>query len=194
MARYGPIVSNTGNVSLGMAQIRVGVSADDIADIDPSLAASNSLGAMANTKFMGNTDFFNFESGFPLLSDFSTPIRESASLECAFHEMTPQNLAYAYGIDANTGYDTATSGEIPLGNRGTPEFVRLEALYTFPNKSNTMTIIFPRAQVVSNNELDLQSENPTAVTITFEAKTASSDQTNGNAAWDDKPLGRIAWA
>lgn len=194
MARYGPIVTSTGSLALGLAQIRVGASATNIADIQPALTSTDSLGAMANTKFMGNTDFFKFESGYPLLEDITTVTRETAALECAFHEISPQNMAYAYGIDATTGYDTATSGEVPLGNRGVPVYLRMEALYTFPNKSNTMTIIFPRAQITSSNELDLQSESATAVTIVFEAKTASSDQTDGDAVWNDKPLGRIAWA
>jgi hypothetical protein len=42
-------------------------------------------------------------------------------------------------------------------------------------------------------EIDLQSEDAAAVPVTIEGKRADSEVTGGNAVWDDKPLGRIAW-
>jgi hypothetical protein len=41
--------------------------------------------------------------------------------------------------------------------------------------------------------MDLQSEDAATVPIIFEAKRADSEVSGGNAVWDDKPLGRIAW-
>ena len=190
MARYGPVTNDTSTVALGLAQIRVGSSSTNIANDSAALTSSDSIGALANTKFTGNTDWFKLESGWPLLEDYAIPIRESAMLECAFKELTPYNLALAYGLDPAT-YTQVHSGEIPLGARTAPEYVRMEALYTFPNGSNTMTIIFPRAQPTSAVEVDLQTEDAAAVPLTFESKNASSNVTGGNAIWDDKPLGAI---
>ena len=127
------------------------------------------------------------------MEDYVLPIRESAMLECAFKEITPQTMNYAYGVDATSGYDEVHSGEVALGGRVAPDYVRMEARYTFPNGTNYMDIIFPRAQVMASVEVDLQTEDAAAVPITFEAKRADSEVSGGDAVWDDKPLGRIAW-
>ena len=194
MARIGPVTTDTTAISIGLMQIRVGVSADNIANIHAALSSSDSIGALASTKFVGNTDWYKLESGFPLIEDFTTPIREGAALECAFKEITPYNLALAQGIDPATGYDEAHSGEIVLGGRSAPAYLRIEGVYTYPDKTSTMTFIFPRAQVSANTDMDFSAEDAAAVTLMFESKNASSDVSGGNAVWDAKPLGRIAFA
>jgi hypothetical protein len=196
MARKGPVTKDTSTVALGLAQIRVGPSAANIGSIAPVFTSTNSIGALANTRFIGNTDWFKLESGFPLIEDFTTPIREAAAMECAFKEITPLNFALAYGFDPDESpYDAMTvhSGEVPIGDRTAPDYIRMEADYTYPNGTNHMYIIFPRAQVSASVEVDLQSEDAAAVPITIEAKRADSEVEGGSAAWDDKPLGRIAW-
>lgn len=196
MARKGPITTDTTTVALGLAQIRVGSSSDNIADIHPALSSSDSIGALANTTWRGPTEWYKLESGFPLIEDFTTPIREAAHLECAFKEITPANVALAYGHDPNASpYSTMTvhSGEVPLGGRSAPDYIRMEARYTYPSGTDYMDIIFPRAQVSANPEAALAEADAAAITITFESKNASSDVTDGNAVWDDKPLGRIYW-
>jgi len=194
MARYGPIATDTSTVALGLAQVRVGSSSDYITSPGAALSSTDSIGSLANTKFTGNTDWYKLEGGFPLIEEFTTPIREGAMLECAFREITPENLSIAHGIDVSSGSYEVHSGEVVLGGRTAPEYVRMEAVYTYPNGSNTMTIIFPRAQVSANVEIDLQAEDAAAVPITFESKNASSDVSGGDAVWDDKPLGHIIWA
>ena len=194
MARHGPIATDTSTVALGLAQIRVGSSSDNIASPGAMLSSSDSIGSLANTKYTGNTDWYKLEGGFPLIEEYTTPIREGAMLECAFREITPKNLALAHGMDITLGDYSAHSGEVVLGGRTAPDYVRMEAVYTYPNGTNTMTIIFPRAQVSTNVEMDLQTEDAAAVPITFESKNASSDVAGGDAVWDDKPLGHIIWA
>lgn len=197
MARKGPVTKDTSTIALGLAQVRIGASATYINNLHAQLTASDSIGALANTRFVGNTDWFKLESGFPLIEDFTTPLRESAMLECSFKEITPMNMALAYGFDpAEEPYASMAvhSGEIPLGDRSAPEYVRMEAIYTYPNGSNYMHIIFPRAQVSANVEMDLQSEDAAAVPVSIEAKRADSEVSGGSSVWDDKPLGRIAWS
>ncbi len=193
MARYGPLTKDTSTVALGLAQVRLGVSATYIAQPGPALSSSNSIGALANTKFTASTDLWKLESGFPLLEDYTIPIREKAMLECSFKEITPMNMAFARGIDASSGYTLAHSGEVALGGLVAPSYVRMEAVYTYPDAVNEMIIIFPRGQVTSSIEVDLQAEDAAAVPITIEAKRADSDVSGGNAIWDAKPLGRILW-
>ena len=191
MARTGPVTKDTSTIAFGLAQVRVGAAAANVNSINPVLVAANSIGALANTNFTGSVDYWKLESGFPLLEDYTIPIREKAALECAFKEVTPMNLAFAKGIDATSGYTSVHSGEIGLGNIAAPSFVRMEALYTYPDGLNEMVIIFPRSQVTANMEVDLKAEDAAAVPITFEAKRADSETSGGSSVWDAKPMGRI---
>ena len=192
MARKGPVTTDTTSIALGLAQIRVGASALNIATVGQVLSSDDSIGSLAATKFIGHTEFFRLEGGFPLIEEFTTPIREAAALECSFREISPYTLAMAYGIDPS-GEVLVHSGELALGGKVAPAYIRMEALYTYPDGVNTMAIIFPRAQVSADLEMDLQSEDAAAIPIMFESKNASSDVQGGNAAWDDMPLGRIEW-
>ena len=192
MARKGPVTTDTTSIALGLAQIRVGVSAANIGYLGQRLVAGDSIGSLANTKFIGHTEYFKLEGGFPLIEEFTTPIREAAALECSFRQISPYTMKLAYGIDPS-GETLVHSGELALGGKVAPDYVRMEALYTYPDGVNTMAIIFPRAQVTADLEADLQSEDAAAVPITFESKNASSDVAGGDAVWDNMPLGRIEW-
>lgn len=301
MARSGPVTKDTSTVALGLAQIRVGKADANVANISPALVADDSIGALANTKYIGETSYWKLESGFPLLEDMTLPLRESAALECAFKEISAKNLALARGIDplvdlsatatavaTNSAEGTTTGtitvddnggvvtdrftavveaeaggvttvsiygevsgkvassltddadiapdnggnpyftlpsgffsgtwavgdtfvfdtkefvagtdafadnhvGRIKLGSLKAPDYVRMEAVYTYPNGINHMYIIFPRANVVSSIELDLQAEDAANVPITFEAKRADSEVAGGHTNWDDSPLGAIVF-
>jgi len=189
LTRSGPLTKDPRAVALGLAQIRIGVSAANIASTGAVLLVANSIGALATTKYTGKTDFWKLESGFPLLEDLSLPIRESSMLECGFKEISMANLQLARGIDPSDEYaDT----NIALGGLVAPEFIRMEAVFTFPDGLSQMVIIFPRANVVSSMEIDLKAEDAAVVPITFEAKRADSGlSTGGNSAWDAMPLGCI---
>lgn len=194
MATTGPTTKDTTTIALGLAQIRIGNSADNITKQHPVLVAADSIGALANTKFVGNAEFFKLESGYPMLEDAVFPLRESAALECAFKEMTPFNLALARGLDpTNALYANEHTGAIKLGTLAAPVSVRMEAIYTYPDGTNTMNIIFPRAQVSGAIEMDFAPEEPAAVAVSIEAKRADSEVSGGNACWDDKPIGQILW-
>lgn len=297
MATTGPTTKNTSTVALGLAQIRVGNSAANIASTTSVLSASNSIGALGETNYTGTVDYWKLESGFPALEDLVLPLRESAMLAVTYKEITPFNVALARGLDPTatvtgtviegdavstsgtttgsvtvaetadneitetwtvvfTGADagdiygaetgivhsftdlttamtplhdtdkeyftipanffsgtwaaddvftfrtTATvtgtsaygddhTGSINLGTMTAPAYVRMESVYTYPNGTNHMYIIFPRANVTGNLELSMQAEDAAAPPMSFEAKRADSGVTGGNAAWDSAPLGKI---
>ena len=90
-----------------------------------------------------------------------------------------------------TAYDQAHSGSIGLGGMSAPDYVRMEAYYTFPNGTNHLHIIFPRANVTSSMEIAFNATDNAAPAITFESKGASSDVQGGHAVWDTMSLGRI---
>ena len=174
MARSGPIIVSENSIPLGLAQVRIGAFSGHIANIHPALSSSDSVGALANTSFIGEKEYFTLETGFPLVEDKSWCIREKAKMECAFYELTPANMALATGKDpAAEPYAsmTTTSGEIPLGEMADAEFVRMEAVYTYPNGLNFMTVIFPKAQVLGAVNVEFASENPASVPVSERTRT-----------------------
>lgn len=196
MARTGPVTRDTSTVALGLAQIRVSAvtttpESGNIAKTTPVLTAEDSIGALAQTKFTSAVEYWRLTSGFPALEDMVVPLSESASLECQFKELSPYNVALAKGLDPSTFKADNHKGVIPLGMVKESAKVRMEAHYTFPDGVNTMTIIFPRAQVTASMELDFQAEDSANPSMTFEAKRADSEIEGGNSVWDNMPLGCI---
>lgn len=301
----GPQTKYSSAWALGLMDIRVGACASNIANIDAVLLTTDSsLGAMAQTKFAGSTEFFRQMSGFPKREDGVIPLSEEAALEITFKELTPFNVALARGLDptasrtpvaiedvalvstlgtrdaaksiavidatpadwaaideewtvyftgATTGviigkqtgtvhtfanltgamepvdgdsnkyfsipasfftgtwaegdtyvfytmaggataYASAHSGNIGFGAMAAPVDLRVEAVYTFPNGTNTLTFILPRAQAEASTEIDFAEEEEAKPPIRLAAKDASSANAAGNAVWDDMPLGRMIWA
>lgn len=187
----GPVTKDTSSLALGLAQIRVGASATNIAKTAEVLVVGDSIGSLANTKFTHEIEYWRHASGFPLLEDYVIPLRGTAKLDCAFEELSPENLDLAVGVDISAGSYSAHSGQVELGNLVAPSYVRMEANYTFPDADYRMVIIFPRAQVESAIEVDLQKEDAAAVPISFSAKRADSATSGGDAHWDSMPLGVI---
>ena len=190
----GPITKDTSSLALGLAKIRVAASESFISLKRAALSGeAMSVGALANTKFVGQTDWYKHQSGFPMLDDYVIALRDSAAMECAAEEMTPYNFAMIMGIDPTTGaYGLAHSGEIDLGSRVSPAYLRMEAEYYFPNGTNKMVIVFPRAQVVSNAEFDLQKEEAANLPMVFESKRADNHVTYGST-WTACPLGIVVF-
>lgn len=94
---WGPRSINTDTRTLGMFLIKVGASAPNIDIITPVLTQTDSLGAMASTKFSGAAEFHILESGYPKMEDGKIPLSVKAGLECAYKEMTSYNFALAMG-------------------------------------------------------------------------------------------------
>jgi len=194
MSRTGPVTKDTRSIALGLAQIRVAPYAAYKGQIRQILPATKSVGALAETKFVGNVDFFKLESGFPMLEDAVFPLREAAAMEIAFKELSPANIALARGLNPEN-YSNAHQGTIPLGQLIAPVYIRMEAVYTYPDGTNTMVYIFPRAQVVAEIEMDFAAEEPAAVSMRIEAKRCDGEVVDtdnpGQAIWNGAPLGRI---
>jgi hypothetical protein len=191
---YGPVTKNTSALMVGFLQIRVGPSASNIANAGRVLSAAASIGALAATSFSSTKEFFKHYSGFPRLLDTTIPLSEEAAIEAQYEELTPYNVALAYGIDPTGGdYADAHSGEIPLGNLRSPDYVRMEADGTFPDGVHHMYFTFPRAQVTSDFKLDFQGGDTAKPTVIFTSNIADSNVDGGSAVWDGKPLGSIAF-
>ena len=192
MARTGPLTKDPTTVALGLADVRVGVSSTYIGQIAAILPVANSIGTLANTKFISTVEVYRLLSGYPMLEDAVFPLSEIAAFELAFREITPANMALARGLDP-AAYTDAHLGQIKLGSIAAPSNVRIEIVYTYPDGTNTMTFIFPRAQITAAIEMDFAPEEPAAVAVRAESKRADGSIAGGHTIWDDKPLGLIVW-
>lgn len=292
----GPITKDTSTIALGLAQIRVGVSATNISVATPVLTVAQSIGALGSTKFTSSVEFWTLESGFPANTDMKIPLKETVEMEVSFKEITPFMLALARGVDPNSvgagwtfsavakvvsaggtvdvakpvgtsgantmvdtytitftsataytvtalsgtvvsgtgaigslsaftigggaafsipanfvtgtiatgdvfrfsvtksGYSNNHSGTINLGTMKAPDYVRMEAVYTYPNGTNTMVIIFPRANVTSNTEVSFNATDAAAPTITFTSMNAASTTAGGSSVWDAAPSGIVLFS
>jgi hypothetical protein len=204
--RTGPVTRAADTVPIGLAKVLV--NPDWKTYFETRGAALNettdSLGALNSSSFNSEVDFWRLESGFPAFEDVVVPLRERASFELEFKEVHPRNMALARGDDP-TGLDDNHSGEITLGTLSTPENVRMEAVYTYPDKVHKMLFIFPRAQISSSASISFAQEDNSNVPMTIEARRADSetqevldaiddgDITDGTV-WDDAPLGVIQFS
>jgi hypothetical protein len=198
MARKGPTTVFPQAAEAGLAQIRVGPSASNITKTGKALTADNSIGAMASTKVGSNTEWLRLMSGFPELEDYAVVTQETAYLECAFREITPYTLSLAAGLDPTAQTYKATSasyqsGEVALGGRSAPVYIRVEAEYTYPNGTKYMTVIYPRAQATASIELDWSNSEWAACPLRLEAKRADGEIDGGDNVWNAAPLGHIIW-
>lgn len=92
------------------------------------------------------------------------------------------------------GYASATTGEILLGNLSSPDYLRVEGVYTFPDASFDMVVIFPRAMAMTDNgELAFANDASATISMTFTATPADDSISGGNSVWNASPLGKIVF-
>ncbi len=164
---------------------------DGTIDDDVTLSGSLTEGGVYTLHFTSATEFsVNGETGtagteFTLTDTFTLP-------EGYFTGTWDAGDTHTIAIYASGGnYADAHSGEVTLGTMSSPAFVRVEAIYTYPNQINHLYIIFPRANVTSSMNLNFAAQDNANVPITLEAKRADSGVVGGHVAWNNAPLGRI---
>jgi hypothetical protein len=126
------------------------------------------------------------------MEDAIYPLSEIAAMEVAFRELTPANFALARGLNP-ASYPDIHTGRINLGTIVAPIDIRVEMIYTYPDKTNTMTFVFPRAQAVANIDMAFSEKEPAAVAVRLESKRADDGIAQGDAIWNGSPLGYILW-
>jgi hypothetical protein len=190
--RTGPTTKQPTAVGLGLAEVRVGLCSTYIGQRRAILPASASVGNLAETKFISMVEVYRLLSGSPELEDAIYPLSEIAAMEIAFLELTSANFALSRGLNPSS-YPNAHTGEIKLGTIASPTDIRVEMIYTYPDKVNTMTFVFPRAQVVANIDMAFSAKEPAAISLRIESKRADDGIAQGHVIWNDSPLGYIRW-
>jgi len=175
---------NRESVSLGLAKVYIGGSLANIGSIAPVLTSSDYFSALAEVSFMMNKEFVTLLSssgGIEYIQDLLLK-KADWSIDVNFLEIYQKTLSYALGGDG---------GSTELGTTfiTKPSDIRVELIFTYPNKTNQMILVLPRMAVSTSVLGAFTEEDALSIPITFSAKRA--DNIAGGTVWSVYPYGRI---
>jgi len=169
----------------GLAKLYIGDSATNEASDTAVLGSSTYyLSSLVNVAIFVKKEFFSSFRLADTIRILENIFLVSASLdiEVEFIEMTGKTLSYSLGGD---GSDT----NILTNLLDQSSLLRAELVFTYPNGTNTMTLIIPKAKVINAaTALEFQSEEPMKVPMILSALYCT------HANWSSEPLGKIIFA
>lgn len=177
-------ISNRESVSLGLAKVYIGGSVSNIGSIISVLGASDYFSALANVTFTMTKELVTERSslnGVEYLQDALVK-KVDFSIAVSFLEIYQKTLSYALGGDGG-------STELGATLIANPSDLRVELVFTYPNKVNQMLFLLPRMSVVSPVNGSFLEEDAMKVPMIFNAKRA--DNIAGGSVWTTYPYGRI---
>jgi len=180
MSLTGTRVKETESLFFGLAELFIGDSATNETSTTAVLAETNYFSCLSSVSFIVNKEFIN-RYGYTLsMKTIIDHLLVGSSLEVnvEFIELTQKNLSYSLGGDG-TGTNFLTTLFIQ------PTALRLELVFTYPNKTNSMTLVFPKTKVIAPSVLfDFESESPMKVPMTFSVLPSTV------AEWATIPMGK----
>lgn len=177
-------VTNRESVSLGLAKVYIGGTTPNIGSIGSVLASADYFGALATVSFDIARELITSRTslnGVDYLQDALVK-KVDFSITLSFLEIYQKTLSYALGGDG---------GVTELGTiiKNDPSDLRVELIFTYPNKVNQMLFILPRMAVVSSIKGAFAEEDALKIPMVFNAKRA--DNIAGGSVWTTYPYGRI---
>ncbi len=177
-------LSNRESVSLGLAKVYIGRSLSNIGSIAPVLSNSDYFSALADVSFNTIREFVSLVSSTGSVEYLQDLLLKKLDfqIEVSFLEIYQKTLSYALGGDG---------GSTELGTTliANPIDLRVELVFTYPNKTNQMIFILPRMSVSASVLGAFAEEDALTIPITFSAKRA--DNIAGGTVWNVYPYGRI---
>lgn len=171
-------------VALGLGKISIGPSVANLATITQALTSTDYFSALTEVSFVINKQFkkqITVKDSVELLQDVFVS-GSTLGISVTFIEILQKTLSYALGGDGGA----TELGSLLLTD---PEDLRVELEYLYPNKTDKMIVILPRAVVTSSLPFSFEEEDNADVPVTFLAKRA--DLEVGGSAWATYPYGRI---
>lgn len=169
------------NLFFGLAELYIGDSATNLSSTTPILSEDNYFGCLANVSFSINKTFidrYESEGGVKILSEII--LHESSfEIDVDFVELSQKSLSYALG---GSGSDTNILDNL----FSSPSDVRAELIFTYPNKTNQMSLILPKSKVITDSvTFDFLPEEPMAVPMKIVPLKCD------DVAWTTNKLGKI---
>lgn len=91
-----------------------------------TMLSGNHIGSIKDAKVTISREYLKHESGFPVATDLTVPVKEGITIEGKMEEMSPYNLALAFGLDP-LSY-SATTATFNGGNLVLPATVQMWAV------------------------------------------------------------------
>ncbi len=167
----------------GLAKLYIGLSSTYEASTTPALSSGDYFSSLVNVSMVTKKESkakYKIVSAIKILEDILITA-SGIDLAIDFIEMSEKALSFSLGGD---GSDTNILNN--LMGQGT--ILRAELLFTYPNGSNTMTMVFPKVRVTSSPSFKFESENPMQVPLIFSVLYCS------HINWVADPMGKIIFA
>lgn len=171
---------NRESISLGLAELYLGDSDSLITQTTRVLTSTNYFGAKTDVSFSCSREYvkrYETDGNIQFLMDHLLT-RVDISISIQFIEIYNKTISYALG---GNGIDTDLMA--PLIDD--PVKLRAELVFTYPNKTNQMILIFPRTQIVTP-DFDLTFNSEDAMAAPLVIKALRTDNEN----WSTRPLGK----
>lgn len=176
-------VKNRNYIALGMAEIFISDSASHIGVTDPNLSASDYFSAVGDVSFSISKEKlieYSYFNETEVLQDIFTK-KVDFKIMISFLEIYNKTLSYALGGDGG-------STELGTVLFSKPQDLRVELVFTYPNRTNFLKFIMPRMSVLSN--LDGNFLETDAIKLPLELVAKRADNISGGGAWSSYPYGR----
>ncbi|OYT14770.1 MAG: hypothetical protein B7C24_16600 [Bacteroidetes bacterium 4572_77] len=174
-------IKNKDSIALGIGKLFLGDSVTNIATFGQAFSDADYFGSTVQIGLkIEKTYIEKFSSKLDYMTQLDLLLASAKfSVNITFLEMSQKNLGIAFGGDG-------TSTNILNDIFGGDTTLRLELVFTYPNKTNQMILILPKTKVVPDSvELDFLEEEAWRLPITFQALNTE------NAAWAGHEFGRI---
>jgi len=172
---------NGSNLFFGLAELYIGDSASNITQTSYVLTEGNYFGCLVKVSFKITRKFlerYGSFNGVNILTDLVTT-NSSFSISVNFVELSEQSLSYAFGGD---GSDTNLLDNI----FSSPQELRAELVFTYPNKTNKMILVLPKVKVNTKTlSFGFAPEKPIQVPMSLVPLHCS------DTAWASNPIGKI---
>lgn len=180
----GTTIVDTESLYFGLAKLYLGDSVSNESSVVAVLGDSAYFGCLVNVSFEITKTFqeyFKSQGGIKILNDifFTSP---GLTIITEFIELTEKNFSYSLGGD---GSDVNVLNNLI----SQPPALRAELVFTYPNKTNSMTLILPKVKVITKTvSFNFKSEDPISVPVNL--ITLQSTHTN----WSSDPMGKMIFS
>jgi len=184
MSLVGTRLKDSESLFFGFAELFIGDSASNESSTTAVLVEDDYFSSMAEISFTVSKKFikkYGTHLGTKILTDIAL-LGSEFEVTATFVELTEKNLSLALGGD---GTDTNILDNL----FSQPESLRVELIFSYPNKTNTMTLILPKTKIeTSNIEFSFEAEEAMQLPIKITPLKST------NSAWSSNPLGKIIFA
>lgn len=174
-------MTDTSTIMLGRGKVRIAEYSSYKTNTALVLSESDEIGQTERCAISNDFSFVDNIGAvsFPVLEKILT--RNDLYLKTMIMNSSQDNLNMLFG-------GNRTSGDFFIDSEGFLTFFRLETVFMYPDKVNHLSVIIPKAQVVSTKGMDLVSLlEPSKPEVTFQAGAI------GNSEWGTK-LGKVLFS